>query len=316
MKQIRPLFSLFASLILFCCVPSILYAQVPLAPDGPRQDTIDTSTDLIVQGSSKPELKVGITQSFSIPLLRFDNPLMQDNNLKIALTAELSPVSFNTIMELTLTPAAFFQAIAGGHIGVGWNNSLGSGIGMYETDPVTNIRSSSDEEPEGMFYSGWGAGRVQFDLAALIPGDWNHIVFSSQQGARYRAFSGEAARGDGVVESWVYENDKGENRNGFVYTANYLVGYLLPLSPVLNAVAVLAEVEKPLYDVPGGSVSRFHLGRWTVSSLFGFTLRSDLSLGFALQVQTRRKPKSRETDPDYYHFVFYRAALVATYTLF
>jgi hypothetical protein len=291
-------------------------------------DGVIFSTDLGLQVSSRPEAKLSITQSFIFPFMRFDSPLTRDNTIKAALTAELSPLSINGLAEITWTPIAFLQIIAGGKLGSGWNMPLGKGIGINTDIEIgksgPHKQSVTGEPFEGLFSSGWGGGVIQFDLAAVIPGDWNHLVFRSYQGINYRSFTG-AAHG----ESWIFENDDAENRNGLVYSANYLLGYQMPSSPILNTVGLMAEAEQYLYNTPGGDQWGDGLGRWIFSALFNFTITREFSAALILQTRTRRNYGDSDYEntkgmfyqsmtidkDDPYRLVFYRAAAVLTLKL-
>jgi hypothetical protein len=123
----------------------------------PAEEGISSSTELALQLSTRPEAKLGITQSFIIPCMRFDNPLTQDNNLKAALGADVSPISMNGTAEFTWTPIACFQLAAGGRLGSGWNMPLGMGIGLNrEKDGgLSPHKRTGEGDPfEGVFLSG------------------------------------------------------------------------------------------------------------------------------------------------------------------
>ena len=97
-----------------------LLTQALIAED--HQNTkISSSNELLLQISTLPELKLGFTKRFVVPFLQGESPLTEDNNIGLALTAEISPVSLNGLAEAVWTPIAFFQLAAGGRIGSGWN---------------------------------------------------------------------------------------------------------------------------------------------------------------------------------------------------
>jgi hypothetical protein len=306
-------------------LPFLLTLALPLAAQeaGGADSGVIPSTDLSLQTSTRPEAKLSLTQSFTFPLLRGAGPLTRGNNLKTALSLEISPISLNGVTEITWTPIAFFQLAAGGRIGSGWNISLGSGIGVNELQSggTGKIRG---EPFEGLYWGVHGGAVLQFDLAALFPGDWNHLVLRSYHEARYRAFTGAAAG-----ESWVFESDDGENRNGWSYYGNCLLGYQMPASPVLNTVGILAEVDQYLYNTPGGGAWGDDLPRWYLGVLFNLNLSDRLSLAVLAQLRTRRNYGSSDLEnqdrrfyqtltldkDDPYRLMFYRAAAVFSYRL-
>ena len=312
------LFKLFAALLLLSA--AFTWAQND-------KGGIKTSTDMSLQISSLPEAKLSLSQSFIFPFLQGSGPLTSGNNIATVLGAELSPVSMNGRAEIIWTPAAFFLLSGGGLAGSGWNMPLGNGIGINkpenESDPPPRKAIIDGTAFDGLLWRAWGAGTVQFDLGAVIPGDWNHVLFQSRQELRYAAYS-RAKPG----ESWVYEADFGENQNGLVYYASYVLGYQMPLSPVLDTVAFMAELDKPLYDTLGGDWGE-NLGKWTFSGLFNFSINSRFSTALVIQMQTRRNyGLSNFENDDYYYrdfelkddggqrrLLFYRAALLFSYKI-
>ena len=65
------------------------------------------------------------------------------------------------------------------------------------------------------------------------------------------------------LTSWVFQDDDGENRNGFTYCASYVLGYQMPLP--MNMIAFRLETEKTFFKVPAGRAKstwgedRYHL---------------------------------------------------------
>jgi hypothetical protein len=308
----------FSALLLGGLLLSFLFI-IPLWAD----PEISASTDLSLQVSTRPEVKLRLIQNFTFPFLRGSGPLTADNNIKTTLIVEVSPISVNGIAELTWTPIAFFQLIAGGKAGSGWNIPAGNGIGINECQP-DGTGEIKGEPFEGLLWNAYGGAALQFDLAALLPGDWNHVVFRTYHEGRYKGYTGASGE-----ESWIFENDDGENRNGFNYYGNYLLGYQMPLSPFLNTVGFLAEVDQYLYNTPGGEAWGDDLGRWYFSLLFNFTITKNFGAALIVQTQTRRNYGSSDLEnqdrkfyqdqilvkSDPYRLIFYRAALIMTLNL-
>ncbi|MDR2617964.1 MAG: hypothetical protein LBC62_03745 [Treponema sp.] len=326
-KSVLLVFSVIAGMLVFA--PAAAGAE----EGTPRETGVAASTELGVQISTMPELKLLAAQSFTLPFLRGSGPLSAGNNLKAAFTVELSPVSINGRGELTWTPIAFLQAVAGGMAGSGWNidllgmNIYGIGINEPVGEPAgeprqTEVRGSAFD---GVVWRLWGGVALQFDLAALVPGDWNHILFRAYNEGRYGAYS--RARGE---ESWIFENDAGENRNGWSWYASYVIGYQMPRSPVLDTIAFMAEMEKNLYNTPGGDRWGEGLTRWIFSSLFNFRITPRFSATVAVQMRTLRNYGYSDLENEnrvWYQdlelsgdngkrrLLFYRAAAVLTYKL-
>jgi hypothetical protein len=289
---------------------------------------ITNSTEAELQVSSRPEAKLGISQKFSFPFLRGESPFTEGNNIAVVLKAEVTPISVNGTGEIIFTPAAFFLLSAGGQAGSGWRIPIADGIGLNK--PVDENaehprKAEIDGEAfDGVIWSGWGAATLQFDLGALFPGDWTHVLFQTRQEFRYSAYSRAKAG-----EPWIFENDDAENMNGWKYRATYVLGYDMPQSPVLNMIAIAAELEKPLYSSPGGDFWGEKLGKWTFSGIFNFSISKRLSTALAIQMRTRRNHGiSNFEGRDYYYqdfelkdgegqrrIIFYRAALIFNYKI-
>jgi hypothetical protein len=308
----------------------LLFAAVAWAQE---ESGIKTSTNLQLQVSSVPEAKLVFSQSFIFPFMQGSGPLTRDNNIATALTAEVTPISLTGKAEVIWTPAAFFLLSGGGLAGSGWNMALGNGIGINKPEdenavPPPPRKATIDGSAfDGLLWRAWGAGTLQFDLGAIIPGSWTHVLFQTRQEIRYGAYS-RAKPG----ESWIFEADYGENQNGWVYYASYVLGYQMPLSPVLDTIAFMAELEKPLYDTTGEDYLLYksgggNLGRWTFSGLLNFSITKRFSTTLALQMQTSRNHGSSDfNNVDYYYrdfelkddggqrrLLFYRAALLLNY---
>jgi hypothetical protein len=248
---------------------------------GAEEAGIEDSTDLSFTVSSLPEAQLGITQAWTFPMLRGDSFLTEENNLKTALFYSITPVSMNTGLDLTLTPIAFAQIKAGASIGTGWNcafldiapNAWGlnkpeaNGEGIIAGDPF-----------EAAIWAVYGGAVLQFDLGAVIPGDWTHVLFQTYHQINYRANTLA-----GPDDSWSHENDGGENRNGFNYDGNYVLGYQMPASPVLKTIAVMGEMKLRLYTEPDNDFGD-ELPEWLFSGIANFEITPRLSFAAITQL--------------------------------
>jgi len=269
------------------CLVAAVFAAFPVF----AESEAEYSRSLNLTISTLPEAKLTFANSWTFPFLQGENALVKDNNIKFGINAEVTPVSMNLLGSAVLTPVAFLQFTAGGMIGSGWNIELFGGqiYGIGKNAPVpgdsdlTKRYTSSDGSPfGGTFTEGHFGGAFQFDMAAIFPGDWNHIVMRSYHHVSVRMYS-EAGKED----PWFYENDYGENQNGWNYLGNYLLGYQMPI--FLNTVALLAEVEKYLYDTPDPDSWGGSLGRWTFSLVTNFTIiKEKLSIAVITQLRTLR----------------------------
>ena len=283
-------------------------------------NSVVTSSELVLQVSSLPEIKLGFTERFTFPFLQGESPMTEDNNISLALTAEISPISLNGLVEAVWTPIAFFQFAAGGRIGSGWNLELfGSeiyGIGINRTNTEGGYETSGSPF-DGLLWKVQTGAALQADLAAVFPGDWNHIVVRSYHEINYKGYT-RAEMG----EAWYYESDDGENCNGFNYYGNFIIGYQMPV--FLDFIALLTEMDLYLYDTPERSKWGDDKIRWTFSGIFSFTFTEKIGLALIAQFETRRNYQEANWQDLYYrnrtisnskplHLEFYRIAAALIY---
>jgi hypothetical protein len=305
----------------------VIAAFFVLCPVPVQADEIASSTELSLQISSLPEAKLSVTQSFTFPFLQGSGPLTSGNNIKTDITAEVTPVSMAGIANVIWTPIAFLEFNVGGKAGSGWNMVLGNGIGLNVpiegTDP---LKFKIDGSPfDGLQWRAWAGGAFQFDLAAVVPGDWNHVLVRAYNEFRYSAYTRA-----GIHDPWVIEADDAENQNGWTYHLTTVLGYQMPLSPVLDFVGLMGEADFKLYNEPGEEAWGGHLPKWTISGLFNFSVTPNFSTTFIAQMQTRRnygdsdfgnkdkifyRDRKLMTNDGNQRLLFYRVALIFTYKL-
>ncbi|MCL2175909.1 MAG: hypothetical protein FWB73_07680 [Treponema sp.] len=285
-------------------------------------------SELFVQASTLPEAKIGFNQHFKFPVMQGDgsNPLFKNNNIDLVLSAEVTPVSLDAIVKAVWEPIAFLQFTAGTRFGSGWSLKLFGGelygIGFNTADDKGGARYDGSAF-DALNWRVFGGGLFQFDLAALIPGDWTHVVVQTYHEFSYRANT-RAKNG----ESWYYENDDGENQNGVMYFGNITLGYQMPKRPIfLNMIAIQAEMEMYFYDDPGRENWGDDLMRWRLAPILQFSFTDNLELYLIAQFWTRRNftnyKYSKSDNVHYKHRIldtsnpirmeFYRAAIMFMY---
>jgi len=273
-------------------------APVPLdsRSTGESQSGFRSSSELILQATSNVEVKLGFTDHYTFPFLQGESPLTEGNNIALALGAEITPISLNTIAEAVLTPIAFLELSAGGRLGSGWNIEIFGneiyGIGLNRAD-ADGKSEHSGSAFDGFLWKVQAGGAIQFDLAALYPGDWHHVVARS-----YHEISRVGYTRAKAGESWYFEGGDGENRNGFNYYGNFLIGYQMPL--FINTIALLAEGDLYLYDTPNRSRWGDDKIRWTFSAVTIFTITEKIELTLATQFVTRRNYKESDWEDLFY----------------
>jgi len=302
-----------------------LFAQTLFAQD--NEDTAEEkpeiySREIFLQAQffPAPRPKLGFTQYFTFPFLQGESPLTEDNNIRLALTATATPVSLGALVGAVWTPVAFFQINAGGLIGSGWNvTALGAtayGIGLNKPDSKgrsQNVGNAFD----GMHWNLHTGGTIQFDLAALIPGDWNHVVVKIDQSIIHKGNTHAKKH-----EAWYFENDEGENTNGFNYYGGYIIGYQMPI--FLNMVALFVESDLYLYDMPDREKWGDDKIRWTFSGVLSFAIHKQLEILLITQLHLARNYLEQNWEELYYrnrtlnnskpyNLEFYRLAAIITY---
>lgn len=248
--------------------------------------------------------------------LKYTHSLEITDGLGAQLWASASPVSTKLGLKGRWLPLPFLVFSAEATAGTAWNIPIANGLALNERGASTGDQNLIPADFGGLVWSVEAGGTFQFDLAAIVPGDWNHIVFLSYHGAKYRAFTGADAD-----VSWLVESDTGENRNGWNYYGNAFLGYQMPLR--LNTIGFLAEADLYLYDTAGREAWGDHLPRWTIGILGNVTLGPRLSLALIVQAQSERQYTQATKDFDYYQdrilatetpsWAWYRAAMILSY---
>ncbi len=180
------------------------------------------------------EARVTGFADYTIPVPFSDNPLVSGNRVKISGIFELSPVSIDPAIQVQFSPIAFLDFTAGASIAGAWPFTPLGVQGIAVWNDVTG-------EYDDMVFNtarveAWFQGLFQFDLAAIIPGEWNHVVTMNTYKISYEGLTSGAEGG----RPWLYQGSGGKV-NGWKYNATFLLGYQMPL--VLQTVAVQAELD-------------------------------------------------------------------------
>jgi hypothetical protein len=174
--------------------------------------------------------KVILARKLTFPALAGAGALTRDNNLSLTLSGELTPISFCIDFEASLTPVAFLKLSAGASGGTGWDIGFtGPGLGLVDPDSG-NIEK---QDFGGLVYRAWGKGTLQMDLAAILPGEWNHLVAQASPSLEYRAYTRA-----GAGRPWIWEADEGMNFNGWSLCGEYFIGYQMPIAFSLTGILV------------------------------------------------------------------------------
>ncbi|MCL2276560.1 MAG: hypothetical protein FWC21_01545 [Treponema sp.] len=113
-----------------------------------EESGVSSTSELFLQISTLPEAKLGYRHSFIFPAFQGSSPMTSGNNLRLGLTAEISPISLNGIVQAELTPVAFLKFAAGLRLGAGWPLKLfesdlyGTGLNLFDINMIRAERLS------------------------------------------------------------------------------------------------------------------------------------------------------------------------------
>ena len=274
-----------------------------------EEQGIESSTKLEFLASSSPEMQIGVIQEFVFPFLRGDSPLNNANGIALKLAGYLTPFSFESSARADWTTAPFFSASLGAWAGTGWNYSIQDmvtfkGMGRYYTDGTKEWTEGSGlDGAVGKIFTG---ATIQFDLAAFVPGAWNHVVVKSYHEIHYWAYSG--AHGE---ERWYWKGGDGMNQNSFRYHFNIFAGYAMPI--FLDLAGFYAEGTMPFFNPQSGKKIEGEGADIELSLLLNFKIKKH----FSILTRTRFKNKlEHPVTADFARsWVFNGVAATATLTL-
>jgi hypothetical protein len=193
------------------------------------------------------------------------------------LDAGLSPISAELTGDAVFTVFPFLAFTFGAMTSTGWNYDL---FGKYPFAGLgLNRKTDADDPNDGVIGNGldgvvWNihAGTtVQFDYAAIFPGDWNHIVMRIYNEVQYFAYT--KAKGDDL---WYYLDDEGMNQNSFRYKFDCFIGYAMPIFVDLAGVQFSGIL--PFYNTETGGNVRDIGYSMDASVLANFKINSYFSI--------------------------------------
>ena len=245
--------------------------------DGPYGSwtTGDPETRNLGSGWGSVELEAFYRFRAKTPFLAGSGALTENNNITIIVKPIISPATLHVETEVHWTPVAFLKILAGAAGGTGWPLSfLGAeGLALNTSDDITDTERGGWV---GLYFFG---GTFQFDLAALLPGEWNHIVVSATGKARY-IHNSKAGKG----ESWYWRADGGRNFNSWEYKGEYVLGWRPPWK--VNFIGLVAE-HRFVLSPDIRNMSTIDSGGWGSDYTFwrfGPALNVDLNNGHGLTI--------------------------------
>jgi hypothetical protein len=211
---------------------------------------IQTQTDLTLVFSTVGDMQFGFEKRFVFSFLQGTNPMTADNNITLKIGAEVTPISFDILADVIWMPIAFFKLSLGSLAGTGWNyemfDSRMNGMGLYRYMELENPQEWADGYGfDGAVWKVHFGATLQFDLAAIFPGDWNHVVMKFENFLNYQNYT--RARGN---EQWYFKADDGINQNSFSYYFSGFLGYQMPI--FFDMVGIQFESSLPFYNPQSG----------------------------------------------------------------
>ncbi len=216
------------------------------------------------------ELKAYYKFQMEFPVLQGDGPLTKGNNVKLDFIFNVSPVTADAGVHAHFTPIAFLIFSLGQEISTGWYfpgldldglavnpRDAASSPDMNYADYESFTKHPDNDGFNGILSKTEMGMTFQFDLAAVVPGDWTHVVVVANWNFLYRYYS-KSTNED--TRYWRFEHDKGENENGFTLEMTYLLGYQMPKRPArINLVGFIVETDQRL---TGMNASKMDDGGW------------------------------------------------------
>ncbi|HAK45577.1 MAG TPA: hypothetical protein DCO79_06620 [Spirochaeta sp.] len=277
-------------------------------------DFANTEPRSLGSGWGSVELQVFLKHRIKMPFLQGENGLVADNNVQFNFDLYVAPVAAYAKASATITPIAFLNFNAGAMLGSGWNAVIFNGVG-------NNVEGDIDETSfPGVVTELFGSSTFQFDLAALVPGEWNHVVTQINGKFNYSNFSTDEAMAGGA---WQWLADSGENINGWEFKGTYFLGYQMPI--VADTVGFLVETSQQIgaesqlstMAGPDGDASTLADNGWgsdfvevTFGPLVNFTFNEHNSLTVLAQFKTGMDYTNDTIFNQYYQNRVYEASFV------
>jgi hypothetical protein len=252
------------------CIAGAAFSQ---AETGGTERRMDVS----FYASTRGEMQINFVPQWKFPFLQGESPLSSGNNIALKLDASLSPIWAGLTGDAILTAAPFLSFTLGASVGTGWNYDL------FGKAPLTglglNRKTNADDPNDGVIGNGFNGvvwnthagATVQFDIAAFIPGDWNHIVMQIYNEVQYFAYT--KAHGDDL---WYYLGDDGMNQNSFRHNFSGFLGYAMPIFVDLAGIQFSGTL--PFYNVESGGGVRDMGYSFTLAFLADFKINKSFSI--------------------------------------
>lgn len=177
------------------------------------------------------EARVTGKYNYVIPTPFGTNPLVKGNNVNFSCALEISPVTLASQFGISFTPIAFLNFSTSAKVGTGWEFIGIQGHGNYISSETGFMPYAS---LNNLYYEYKLSGLFQFDLAAIVPGDWNHVVTMATYDFIYKGVEGANKANPSMWQAVDFFQ-------GWNYYSSIILGYQMPL--VLQTVGLQLEME-------------------------------------------------------------------------
>lgn len=245
---------------------------------------------------SKANLKATFYGEKKFPYALAETPMLKDSYFNVRGGLELTPLSIKPVVDASFCPVPFFVITAGASLGTGWNIHEWKGMAELdvESGKYENLRAFSR-----WYFDFWLSATLKFDLATIMPGEWNHLQFSATYKIMYQELSGYI---NGDLVKW----QNAIMASGSVYDAKIIVAYQMPF--VIDRIGVLTEFNGHLrekdYDVFSDSY-KWDFVNVAFSPFAEFVASEKDTLAFSAQISNRRAFTTAHTTEDEEIFLKY-----------
>jgi hypothetical protein len=268
--------------------------------------------DLSFYTSTHGQMQFNFLPQWRFPFLQGKTPLTSSNNIALKFDASLSPIWAGLSGDAVLTVFPFLLFNIGAMTGTGWNYDLFGEVPLVGLG--LNRKTNADDPNDGVIGNGFdgvvwdvhAGAMVQFDLAVIFPGDWNHFVMQIKNEIQYLAYT--KAKGD---DFWYYLGDDGMNQNAFRHKFTCFAGYMMPI--FIDLVGYQLEGTLPFYnDEIGSSVSN---SGYSLSNAFLVNFRINKSFSIMTIASISNDFKDPITSAYEREWVFDRVQFIATWRI-
>lgn len=134
------------------------------------------------------DIMLAFKYSLIAPFLQGKHLLTRDNNIAFSALFEITPVSLEGGLSITITPVPFLVLSAGTKFGSGWNvipfNAYGMARNNYSgDDSQLDKEIATGDHFYGPLMKNWFSARFQFDTSALFKKNiqrWTHIIMLAE----------------------------------------------------------------------------------------------------------------------------------------